>query len=657
MCVRSTTWLLFRYYFIYNMILHRIKFALAAALAVGSTAATKDIYDYVIVGSGPGGGSLAANLAKEGHSVFLIEAGGDNHTSLPESLPLLARTAAETPGHSWQFFVQHYQDFEAARRDPKYTYIQTNGSYYVGLDPPEGAKPAGLYYPRGSTLGGSAQVNAMNFIWSPDNEWDYIANLTGDETWGHEHMRRHLMNLENCTYVPEGTPGHGFDGYLVNDLSNATIQLGEPNVANMFQQMFKQVEGIDVENTDEMVELFRRDLNGADPDRYKDGSLYSTPSAVDPSTAARSGAGIYINEVIDAGHPLTVSFHSLATKVLLKQSRHGEKPKAYGVEYMVGEGLYSADGRYDPEQTGDTKQVFAKHEVIVSGGAFNTPQILMLSGIGPREELEAWDIPVVVDLPAVGSNLHDNYEVPVQMQAEENWYEPAENSPCTNTFDDEDPCFVEWRDNAAGPYASRDSGYGALWRSSQSWDEDSDLMFLSGLGLAGLNGFYPGYSRGELSSIDPAYWMHAVVKMQTSNSAGTVRLNSSDPRIRPNINFNYFSESAERDLDAMSEGIAMLRRAFDATGIPYKQLSPDPENERQGIKDTAFSHHASSTCTIGPDDGDSCVDSRFRVRGVDKLRVVDASVFPRSPGAMPNGPTWTISRKAFETLLEDNHKY
>ena len=74
---------------------------------------------------------------------------------------------------------------------------------------------AGLYYPRGSTLGGSAQVNAMNFAWSPDNEWDYIANITGDKSWGHEHMRRHLMNLENCTYVPEGSPGHGFDGYLV----------------------------------------------------------------------------------------------------------------------------------------------------------------------------------------------------------------------------------------------------------------------------------------------------------------------------------------------------------------------------------------------------------------------------------------------------------
>lgn len=76
----------------------------------------------------------------------------------------------------------------------------------------------GILYPRGATLGGSSQVNAMNFAWAPDNEWDYIANLTGDASWGHEHMRRHLMDLENCTYVPQGTPGHGFDGYLTVSL-------------------------------------------------------------------------------------------------------------------------------------------------------------------------------------------------------------------------------------------------------------------------------------------------------------------------------------------------------------------------------------------------------------------------------------------------------
>lgn len=166
--------------------------------------------------------------------------------------------------------------------------------------------------------------------------------------------------------------------------------------------MFRETEGIDVEDPAEMTELLLRDLNGIDPLRYENGLMYSTPVAIDPSTAARSGAGIYINQVIDAGHPLTISFHSLATRVLTKQGRN-KKPRAYGVEYMVGEGLYSADGRYDPEQTGEIREVYAKHEVIVSGGAFNTPQILMLSGIGPREELEAWNIPVVVDLPAVVS--------------------------------------------------------------------------------------------------------------------------------------------------------------------------------------------------------------------------------------------------------------
>jgi choline dehydrogenase len=82
---------------------------------------------------------------------------------------------------------------------------------------------AGILYPRGATLGGSSQVNAMNFAWAPDNEWDYIANLTGDQTWGHENMRKLLIELENCTYVPEGTPGHGYDGYLTVSMSSFSL--------------------------------------------------------------------------------------------------------------------------------------------------------------------------------------------------------------------------------------------------------------------------------------------------------------------------------------------------------------------------------------------------------------------------------------------------
>lgn len=94
---------------------------------------------------------------------------------------------------------------------------------------------AGILYPRGATLGGSAQVNAMNFAWAPDNEWDYIANLTGDESWGHENMRRYLTELENCTYVPRGTPGHGFDGYLEVRMVSTALRLVADTSRNIVQ--------------------------------------------------------------------------------------------------------------------------------------------------------------------------------------------------------------------------------------------------------------------------------------------------------------------------------------------------------------------------------------------------------------------------------------
>jgi choline dehydrogenase len=247
--------------------------------------------------------------------------------------------------------------------------------------------------------------------------------------------------------------------------------------------------------------------------------------------------------------------------------------------------------------------------------------------------------------------LQDNYESPFGIEAEEPWVNQGE-SACTNTFDENDPCFVQWQETQDGPYTTRNGVFTAIARTSMSRDNDADILYLSAPGIGGVGGFYPGYSNRTMS---PTSWGSPIVKMQTGNAAGTVRLQSRDPREAPAINFNYFAENAETDFQAIIEAMDFLRNAYDATGVPYEVVYPDPSVDiRQGIKDLTFSHHATSSCRMGPaGDRDYCVDSKFRVNGVDNLRVVDASIFPRSPGGMPNGPTFTISRKAYEVITQD----
>lgn len=169
---------------------------------------------------------------------------------------------------------------------------------------------------------------------------------------------------------------------------------------DVLSEWSRQSEGLEVQNYDHLAEILLRDTNSA-AYKYTPG-VYQDTSHTD-EMRRRSGAWSNVVETIAAGYPLTLSTHSLVTKVLFREHGQHDGPRAVGVEYLSGEALYGADRRYDSADSGTPRVAAASSEVIISGGAFNTPQLLKLSGIGPREELEGLEIPVLVDLPAVVS--------------------------------------------------------------------------------------------------------------------------------------------------------------------------------------------------------------------------------------------------------------
>lgn len=196
---------------------------LLAALASGlaglawSAPAEETTYDYIVIGSGPGGGPLASDLARANYTVLLIEAGsdlGDNdvYTNMANFL-----TAGNDEHSRWDFWVKHSNNETRERAFGHYVYRVKEGEhggeeFYVGTDPPPGAKPLGIQYPRAATLGGCAMHNGGVCSLAQDEDWDIIVKMTGDESWKAEKMRKYLIEVEKNEYLAPGTPGHGFNG-------------------------------------------------------------------------------------------------------------------------------------------------------------------------------------------------------------------------------------------------------------------------------------------------------------------------------------------------------------------------------------------------------------------------------------------------------------
>jgi len=650
---------------------------LGQALSVAGAGNKDDVYDYIVVGSGPGGAPLAVNLAKAGHSVLLLEAGDDQTSDVTTHILALG---IPLPTNRWDFYVRNYQDDAVTLKNNHLTWQRADGSLWVGNGSaaPADATLKGIHYPRGATLGGSSVINAAGAVLPSRNDWDVIGQITGDRKgWNADRFRRIFERIENNHYLPEGTPGHGFDGYLDIVGNNGTLWEKHFDLVKAFKSMVAMVGG----DPDDAVEMASRDINNPSLDRDRTQGLFGLPFHAN-STWSRFSSRDIILETIAATkkngkprYPLTLKTQSLVTRVLFDK-KNKKLPRATGVEYLEGKSLYSADPRHDPSSSskGTKRTATARREVILSAGVFNTPQLLQLSGIGAASDLEKLNIPVVADLPGVGTHLQDNHELPLIGIANHPFQSlPFENDPvCTYGFPtpEQDPCLVLFQTEQRGPYAREGFNSNAfLLKTNHSANGDNDILFFS-FPEGAFRGFWPMEAVSNIPPEAPGTLGMSMVKLNPSNGAhGTVKIRSADPQDTPEINFNLFSDpvGGDRDLGAMADAAAWSREMFKGVEAPLGPLrSAEPpcapgttpegcrEGDKQWIREQTFGHHAVGTAAIGANnDKNAVLDSKFRVRGVSGLRVVDGSAFPRVPGAFPVLSTFMISEKASEDILGD----
>jgi choline dehydrogenase len=527
---------------------------------------------------------------------FVIVGGGSagcavaNRLSADPSNRVLVLEAGR-PDYAWDLFVHMPAalSFPIGNRFYDWRYRSEPEPYLHGRR---------VYHARGKLLGGSSSINGMIFQRGNPMDYQRWAADPGMATWDYAHCLPYFKRMEACLAADPADVYRGRAGPLVLERGPASSPL--------FGAFFEAVQQAGYQLT--------ADVNGYMQEGFApfDRNIHNGRRL--------SAARAYLHPVI--GRPnLDVATRTLVTRVLFDGTR------AAGVEYVHGNGA--------------PLQVRAS-EVVLCGGAINSPQTLQLSGVGRADELKALGIEVVQDLPGVGENLQDHLEVYVQHACAQ----PVSVAPYLK-YRYRPWVALRWLLGGNGPGASNHFEAGGFVRGDQSLPYPNLMLHFLPIAIR-YDGSKPAGDHGYQVHIGP----------MLSDARGSVKITSADPRSHPALRFNYLSTDQDRRDWVQAIGVArhiLGQPAFE----PFDQgeVSPGPEvRTDQEILEWVASEgetalHPSCTCKMGTDARSVVDPASMRVHGLEGLRVVDASVMPYLTNGNIYAPVMMVAEKAADLIL------
>ncbi len=516
---------------------------------------------------------------------YVIVGGGSAGSALAARLTEDAATnvlvlEAGRPDYIWDPFIHMPAAFSFPIGNSRYDWMYRS-------EPEPFMHGRRVSHARGKVLGGSSSINGMIFQRGNPLDYERWASEAGLETWDYAHCLPYFKRMETC--LAGADEWRGGDGPIVLERGSASSPL--------FGAFFEAVQQAGYELTE--------DVNG-----YRQEGFAAFDRTIHRGRRI-SAARAYLHPAMSRPN-LAVQTRAFVDRIVFEGSR------AIGVELRSGE-IVPAD------------------EVILCGGAINSPQLLQLSGVGNAGELEPLGIDVVHDLPAVGENLQDHLEVYVQHAATQ----PVSVQPALKKWRRPE-IGARWLFLRSGPGATNHFEAGGFVRSNDEVAYPNLMFHFLPLAIR-YDGSQPAAKHGYQVHVGPMY----------SDVRGSLKITSADPRTHPALRFNYLSTSNDRR--EWIEGIRVARSILgQAAFAPYDggETSPGPAVQSDDeildwvARDAETALHPSCTCAMG-----TVVDpATMRVHGVEGIRVVDASVFPTVPNGNIYAPVMMVAEKAADLI-------